>query len=145
MTGGASVQKARARAGYLQARERPRAAQERRVDGVAQDDVRLKIKEMMGPYRKVHDIVKFVKICKMVGARIYDMPDGFRNKCYNHMMGKCHVDEDKCGHQHVSGSALAEGDVDVFVEKIKPGVDKVTEEGPDKGRGNKRKRGRRVE
>ena len=110
------------------------------------NEVHPKIKAMMEPYRKVHDTVRFGRICHKAGVKIYDMPQGFRNKCFHHMLGKCHVGEDNCDHKHVAGSALAEEDVDAFVKKVKPGVVKVTEEGPiSKGRGNKRKRGKRDE
>ena len=100
---------------------------------------------MMEPYRKVHDTVMFGKICQRAGVKIYDLPQSFRGICFHHTLGKCHVGEEKCDHKHVAGSALDQEDVDELIKKIKPGVDKVTEEGPIKGRGHKRKRGRRDE
>ena len=88
-----------------------------------------KVKEMMETYRSKYDRVVFGQICKKAGVRIDDLPESLHDKCFNHLLGKCNLGKPRCRHIHAAGSSLDEGDVDALVATLKPGVEKVVEDG----------------
>ena len=108
---------------------------------------------MMEQYSKEFDSVSFGDICTAADKRMDDLPESMRkNQCFNHLLGRCRFSPRNCFHDHVKGSTLNEEDVDTLVDLLKPGVDKLVEDGepsPRKrpnhrrnGRGNGKFRGR---